>query len=166
MGMRAYLQIFLTNLIYFLSSTCLLIQIAGDRHGSGTEVRTETGADGNKLVWTYEGNWEHDKKSGHGVMHYPSGSVYSGQWANSKKNGFGSQTSATGDQYEGTWLNGKMHGNGVFTDGTTGDIYAGEWHTGKRHGYGEYTCDNRVAFSGLWREGVPIPEEEQEDPDL
>ena len=73
----------------------------------------------------YEGGWEGDEPSGHGVL----------RWAN-------------GNEYEGAWLKGLKHGRGVLR-WASGAVYSGEWWyslaDNARHVIGcRFTQDTRV----------------------
>lgn len=80
------------------------------RHGHGTYAEGEDGKYG------YEGNWDNDVMSGHGVFKYPSGAVYDGSWVNNEYHGPGKYTWPDGSFYQGDWVHNRMHGVGVYRD--------------------------------------------------
>ena len=45
---------------------------------------------------TYEGEWYHNKRQGHGIQTWPDGKKYEGAWKQGKKHGFGTMTYSDG----------------------------------------------------------------------
>ncbi len=59
------------------------------------------------------GEWENDKRHGHGIYWYANGDVYDGQWVNSHMSGHGeSFCYNVGNFYSGGYLNSMRHGHG------------------------------------------------------
>ena len=93
---------------------------------------------------------KNDKRDGHGVYTYASGSKYDGEWKAGKKHGQGVFTFADGTKYEGEYKNNLKHGHGVFTfaDGTK---YEGEHKNDLKHGQGVLTFPDGEKFDGKWK---------------
>lgn len=73
------------------------------------------------LVWVacrYVGQWENNKKNGHGVFYYHNGAVYEGNFVDDVRQGFGKLTFLPGsvveEGYEGMWENDEWHGHGIY----------------------------------------------------
>jgi hypothetical protein len=82
------------------------------------------------IIETYVGDYENNKKHGHGICYYYNGDTYDGMFDNDKKNGNGVYVSiSTGRKYSGSWKNDKMHGIGVMTN--KNEKYIGMWNNGK-----------------------------------
>ncbi len=62
------------------------------------------------LRYEYEGEYKDDKKQGHGVFKWPSGSVYQGGFKNEFRHGFGIMIWMDGTVYEGLWKKGVQQG--------------------------------------------------------
>ena len=78
----------------------------GKRHGKG-----ECKFKGGKLLGDmYDGEWENDKRNGHGVMKYADGDVYDGEFRDDKKHGHGVFKYADGGVYDGEWKDGEKLG--------------------------------------------------------
>lgn len=67
--------------------------INGERYGWG-KLTYEDGA-------VYEGNWEANQHSGHGVKDWCDGIVYVGEWKNGMMHGKGKYAMADGTELEG-----------------------------------------------------------------
>lgn len=118
---------------------------AGEEHGFG------------KLIWpdgvSYEGQFEHGKMKGDGIVrdpngniiyygsyhptftyhgvgrkNYNDGSVYFGAFKHGMRHGKGTMTYQNGDKYDGSWKNDARHGNGTFEFANGGDIISGKWN--------------------------------------
>ena len=89
------------------------------RHGKGT-YRHRNGS-------VYSGNWEFDKKCGHGKLTFADGSVYEGEWKDNLYQGSGRLSHPSGEVFEGKFVAGLKHGFGILSlaDGTT---IKGNWH--------------------------------------
>merc|ERR1719296_247546 len=85
----------------------------------------------------YEGEYRRGKKHGHGLFHWPNGSVYEGEFFNDKVHGHGTNRMQNGRTYQGQWQANKMHGDGVFTFGD-GRRYEGQYVNGEKHGTGVF----------------------------
>lgn len=68
----------------------------------------------------YEGQYEMDKRHGHGRCQYGDGSKYTGGWASDQRSGQGTFEFADGSRYEGGWRDGKFEGGGIrqYADGS------------------------------------------------
>ena len=75
-----YMCVFILFLFHFFKYPFLLIH-----YSSFSEIGDR-----------YEGEWEDDKKKGHGTYTYVDGDKYVGLWENDKKNGQGVFTFASG----------------------------------------------------------------------
>ena len=57
----------------------------------------------------YEGEYQKDRRNGHGVYHYPDGRRYEGEYKDDRPNGQGTQTGADRSiLYDGLWLMGEF----------------------------------------------------------
>jgi hypothetical protein len=109
---------------------------------------------------TYQGDFEKDKKSGHGVLIWEDGRQYSGQFEDDDFHGSGRMVWPDERQYHGNYVNGKKQGEGTFT-WPDGRRYRGQWFEGKRHGVGVYTNAKGVSRNGGWNMDCPVRWETQ-----
>jgi hypothetical protein len=114
------------------------------RHGRGVCTYTINGV-------KYDGEWQNDKKSGHGVSTRPSGARYEGEWKHGMQSGHGVYTFPDGQRCEGVWKNSMLSGPGVYT-WPDGKRYDGEWKDDKKFGRGVYTWPDGQRYEGEWRE--------------
>ena len=56
----------------------------------------------------YEGQWEKDKREGHGILKIPGRYSYLGQWKNNGRSGYGVVLHENGRKDEGLWEEGKL----------------------------------------------------------
>lgn len=73
-----------------------------------------------------KGDWRNDERHGRGVM--TSGAkdfLYDGEWQRNKRTGHGNCVIRGRETYSGDWKDGEFHGRGVHCD-TKGDVYNGE----------------------------------------
>lgn len=116
------------------------------RHGRGTY----TYANG---CFTYEGDWVHGVKHGHGVLSCGgvSGSgaphsVYEGEFVRGEMTGRGLKRWSDGSNYAGSFLDGEMHGEGVWHG--VGTKYEGAFQRNHRCGSGTLQCGAGTEFKG------------------
>jgi len=81
------------------------------RHGNGIEVYGKTSSGD---ISRYEGQWDHNKKSGKGKCIFLDGSYYIGEYHNNCINGKGTFTWSNGATYNGEWIKGRMSGQGEY----------------------------------------------------
>jgi hypothetical protein len=82
-------------------------------------------------------------------QHLKDGSTYDGQWCHSSRDGHGKQELSNGARYEGQWLDDRYHGAGTYSK--DGKIYSGEWQNGRAHGHGSLTHADGSVYDGEWR---------------
>lgn len=112
-------------------------------------TRSKTFANGVK----YLGEWSDTNRHGHGVQHWPDGSVYDGQWAADKAAGVGTFTGVDGGTYRGQWVDDQAHGRGVYLH-TDGSSYDGLWEADKKHGEGTESYTDGTNYGGQFVEGL------------
>ena len=104
----------------------------------------------------YEGNWENNKRNGHGEMHWLSSNErYSGNWKDNLQSGFGthiwldsgSNNKLLRNRYVGYWENGLRHGKGTFYY-SNGSKYEGDWDQNFKHGQGIFTFEDGTEYEG------------------
>ena len=104
----------------------------------------------------YEGNWENNKRNGHGEMHWLSSSErYSGNWKDNLQSGFGTHiwldsganNKLLRNRYVGYWANGLRHGKGTFYY-SNGSKYEGDWAENFKHGLGIFTFEDGTEYEG------------------
>lgn len=67
----------------------------------------------------YEGDWEEDKRHGHGSLSFDCDvtkktlRIYSGEWKYDKQSGTGMKSFPDGGLYKGDFKNGMRHGQGI-----------------------------------------------------
>mmetsp|Transcript_80870 Transcript_80870/g.140488 ORF Transcript_80870/g.140488 Transcript_80870/m.140488 type:complete len:505 (-) Transcript_80870:73-1587(-) len=91
------------------------------KNGSGALFETA-------VMSVYEGNWEEDMMSGHGVYSWADGSSYDGAFVNGEMHGPGRFLWPDGSVYEGTWHKGQMSGHGRFDSRFDGSFLQGRFH--------------------------------------
>jgi hypothetical protein len=103
------------------------------KHGIG-ELHYEVAGVGR---FVYEGEFENDKKHGHGVLTWPDGRQYTGHFANDDFHGDSIITWADGNKYVGHYANGKKDGQGTifYSDGS---MCIAHFDKGKRLGQCTY----------------------------
>lgn len=64
------------------------------------------------LSWTdkYEGTWEEDQRTGHGVYYWIDGQVYIGEFVNGERTGYGVMHFTDSSIYEGQFKQGLREG--------------------------------------------------------
>lgn len=97
------------------------------RHGNGIQIY---GKSPYGETVRYEGQWDHDKRSGYGKCIYPDGSYYIGEYQRNE-----------------------MDGTGTF-NWKDGAVYKGEWVAGKMSGQGEYKSPFNIVFKGTFINGL------------
>jgi len=104
----------------------------------------------------YDGNWENNKRNGHGEMHWLTSSErYSGNWKDNLQHGFGthiwlensSNNKLLRNRYVGYWANGLRHGKGTFYY-SNGSKYEGDWDENFKHGQGIFTFEDGTEYEG------------------
>jgi len=108
--------------------------------------------DANGALTFYEGDWEFDKRHGHGALTFDCEAtrktlnIYNGEWKDDKMSGLGMRSFPDGGMYRGDFKQGMRHGQGImyYPDGI---IYTGEWYKDQRHGIG------RLVNNGNYYEG-------------
>lgn len=88
----------------------------------------------------------------HGIgkyYYYSNKSIYLGEWKNGKRTGYGILKWPSNDKYEGYWLNGKMYGQGTYHF-SKGDVFVGKWVDGCKEGYGVYKFSIGDQYEGNW----------------
>lgn len=87
------------------------------------------------MIWKngyeYQGNFDGNKLSGHGIL-----------------------TNINSDMYEGDFTNNLFSGNGTYTF-KSGNIYEGEFSYGVKKGKGIYKCLNLYEYDGDWDNNLP-----------
>lgn len=59
------------------------------------------------MVNKYEGDFQDDKRHGHGVFRWKDGKIYDGQWERGKQHGIGCFIGADKTKRQGEWIHGK-----------------------------------------------------------
>jgi S1-C subfamily serine protease len=72
-----------------------------------------------------------------------------GEWQNNKRNGHGMIIYSNGDKYVGEFRDDNFNGQGTYT-WTSGDKYVGEYKDGKQNGQGTYTYADGRKEQGIW----------------
>lgn len=111
--------------------------------------------------WSYDGMFEHDRRSGFGIMRYASGNVYEGHWENDLRHGKGTMFWAdTQERYDGNWYQGLQHGEGrhIFFNlsAQTCNCYVGSFQHGKRNGTGTFYYADGSMFEGHWENNEKV----------
>jgi hypothetical protein len=144
--------------------------------GTFTEGRMSGYGVSKNRLFTYEGNWENNKKNGQGKGRWVDGRTYDGMWANDKRTGHGIYILANGDRYEGEWKDNLKVGKanvqmangdkyeGVYTNDklqgmvtylyANGDKYEGNYKDDSMSGHGVYTWANGNTYDGEWKKDV------------
>jgi len=153
--------------------------ISGDCvNGQGTFTYPDAGK--------YVGEFKNGKEEGLGTFTFLDGEKYEGQFKNSKPEGLGTYTFLNGGKYEGQFKDGKFEGQGtlyfsyveraekqkvvgtfrnnqvvegtlIYTDGRK---YEGQFKDGKFEGQGTFTFADGSGWSGQYKGGILIKEEE------
>lgn len=99
------------------------------RHGKGLQVHNGVSPNASQgrlahetvVLRTYDGNFEDDLESGHGIAKWADGSSYDGPWSRGLMHGYGGRfVWADGTTYDGPWHMGQMSGSGgrlTYSDG-------------------------------------------------
>merc|ERR1712136_511087 len=98
---------------------------------------------------------EEGRPHGFGIYSWPGGRVYDGQWEHDLKTGFARFTFADGGVHQGDWVRDVREGYAVlpYPDGVT--EYRGMYEKDKRHGLGTLTfASDRESQAGLWENGT------------
>lgn len=138
--------------------------IFGNRgiHGIGIEQSEEGG-------YTYEGEFNNNKKEGVGTILWKDGCKYLGEFQNNQMHGYGIIEFNGNNFYKGQIKNGKMEGFGEFI-WSDKRRYIGHYKNDKRNGFGiymskasdtqnigesenEYEIYNSSIFVGFWKNG-------------
>ena len=106
-------------------------------HGTGKFV--SVAGDGDGGGFTYEGEFESNRRHGRGVLRWTSGDKYVGDWCAGERTGHGLLIYASGDRFEGAWSADKKHGRGTYWS-ANGYRYDGVW------------CHDRRTNDGVWTE--------------
>ncbi|CAL8089345.1 unnamed protein product [Orchesella dallaii] len=112
--------------------------------------------DANGFRTFYEGDWENDKRHGHGFLSFDCDAtkktlrIYSGSWKNDTMSGSGMKSFPDGGLYKGDFRNGMRHGIGImyYHDGC---IYTGEWNKDQRHGIGRLVNTKGDYYEGTFK---------------
>lgn len=118
--------------------------VDGYAHGEGRVVAT---ADASA---SYQGGFVAGRKHGHGRKVFANGDVYEGQWQHDVRTGqgryvFGAQSPWAGDVYEGQWRADKMHGQGTY-QWARNETYRGVWQDGRPADEGTGGQARRAAY--------------------
>ena len=139
--------------------------------GIGIEVSAEGG-------YTYEGEFNDNKKEGYGTIIWEDGNKYQGEFKNNQLNGYGLIEYPGKKYYQGEIKNGRMDGFGEFF-WNEDKKYIGNYKNDKRNGFGvfifksnlnnnyqnsiimneaESNCNNQInnnysAYIGFWKDG-------------
>ena len=81
------------------------------KHGKGKWKKDEKNPKCNQ----YSGEYQKDKKHGHGQFNWESGNYYIGEYKNDKRHGYGEMYWVDGSIYKGDWEQGMQHGFGMIT---------------------------------------------------
>ena len=109
----------------------------------------------------YEGEYEMNKKNGHGVFtwartwKYPP-QIYDGHWKDNKRDGFGVFRTKADNyyMYVGDWKNDKRHG--LATEKKGGVTYTGHFEDDKKNGEGTLRKKNGDVLTGKWKNDEPF----------
>ena len=101
----------------------------------------------------YVGETRDGKPHGRGQMVEPDRHTYDGEWAHGKRNGHGTQTALWGEEYTGQWRADKYHGRGMWR-GRDGSSYDGDFQNGVWMGRGAFSMAEGTVLVGNWRGGV------------
>jgi tetratricopeptide (TPR) repeat protein len=134
----------------------------GQRHGNGCMTF--------KNDDVYDGAWDCDVPSGHGVFVQASdgpafgcesgvtgfeGDLYDGGWLDGLRHGACTYTFGNGEEFHCTWHHGRAwNGRGRIKD-DDGNLYEGDIREGQRHGNGRMTFKNDDVYDGAWDCDVP-----------
>lgn len=99
---------------------------------------------------SYQGGFEAGRKHGFGRKAFANGDVYEGQWQHDLRTGwgryvFGASSPWAGDAYEGQWLNDTMHGQGTY-QWFRNETYSGLWFKGRPANEGTGGQARRAAY--------------------
>ena len=108
----------------------------------------------------YVGNFDDNKRNGHGRFYFSSGDTYDGEWKNDNYNGLGTEYNPDGSiKRHGMWNNGvllqeEQLSSQCFGIIKTSDsyVYFGDVVDGKYHGEGKLTYEDNI-FVGKFVEG-------------
>lgn len=116
----------------------------GSRFGHGHYRASASNPDG---MWTYEGDWDTDRRHGEGMINFADGSCYIGEWFYEARQGMGVFISRLRDVYKGEFRDNKFHGHGelVYSDGSK---YVGGFKDGMRQGRGIFSEKSGREFYG------------------
>ena len=102
----------------------------------------------------YVGEFQRNRRHGHGVLTYVSGDKYIGEFKDDNRNGQGTLDFADGDKYVGTFKDNKFHGQGIFTQRSGSRYmgeYVGEFKDGKGNGQGTLTLVDGSKYVGEFK---------------
>jgi hypothetical protein len=110
----------------------------------------------------YEGDAQHWKRNGNGIMTYKNGDKYKGKWSNDKREGDGTMEFAEGGKFNGQFFEDSIMGFGSFID-KKGNKFAtinesnegpsGKFENGKLTGTAELFCTNGSRYQGQYQCG-------------
>lgn len=97
----------------------------------------------------YQGQWQGNRRHGHGLLCRPDGSSYEGTFVESRAHGYGKYVAANGNRYLGQWQADQAHGYGKYVqaDGTT---YEGEWKCNEKCGRGIESWPDGARYEGSY----------------
>jgi hypothetical protein len=104
---------------------------------------------------TYDGEFVHGKRCGHGVYMTAAGLRYEGEWKDDKREGYGICTYVAKDidgssqwtgTYEGEWKQNLKSGSGTYQY-VDGSRYAGQWSEDQKHHVGILIFPNKDTVS-------------------
>ena len=130
--------------------------------------------------YTYEGNWAHGKRQGHGIATYKNGAIYDGEWRQGRRHGLGTAKSPMGEDiiytggwqfdhkegvgsemrkngtciYTGTFKNDMYVGRGVLRLAGNRGVYAGDFEDDLPSGFGLIISPNGDISYGTFKNGV------------
>jgi len=122
---------------------------AGGRMSTADGTRRRSLVESARELYVYEGQWENDRRHGHGSYTDADGNAYTGMWREGKLHGNGEWRGVLGDSYDGDFVDNKRHGHGVYED-IYGGRYVGPWECGMKEGWGRYTFSDGVEIEAEW----------------
>lgn len=96
----------------------------------------------------YEGDFVNGKRSGHGKIYYPDGSIFEGEFANGEQKE-GELRFTSGTVYSGEFVGSQPHGQGSVTYASSAS-YVGSFAKGLKEGFGTFTSSDGSRYEGEW----------------